>query len=121
MAIDPIGKKGPAGIAGEPAADPATLRRTDAAEPFRPAAPTVQVPSVQGDPSALDRLRSGSVSFEGYLDLKVDEASAHLGPMSPTQLEAVRRALRDRLATDPTLVDLVKTSTGRVARATDED
>ena len=121
MAVDPIGKKGPAGIAGTAGADPTPLRRTDAAEPFRPAAPAAHVPPVLGEPSALDRLRSGSVSFEGYLNLKVDEATAHLGPMSPAELEAVRRALRDRLATDPTLVDLVKTSTGRLARATDED
>lgn len=120
MPIDPIGKKGPAGITGTPGPEPAAPRRAAGTEPFRPVTPGAPPTPVRTDPTALDRLRNGSVSFEGYLDLKVDEATARLGPMSTVELQAVRRALRERLATDPTLVDLVKTSTGRVP-AIDDD
>jgi hypothetical protein len=80
--------------------------------PAAPAAPANE---------ALGALRSGTVDLDGYLDLKVHEATAHLGPLPAADLVRVRAALRERLATDPALVDLVKSATGSVPRVPDDD
>jgi hypothetical protein len=72
-------------------------------------------------PGALERLRSGEIDLDGYLDLKVQEATGHLGALSPEQLESIRSTLRDRLAADPTLVDLVRTATGRAPKPPHDD
>jgi uncharacterized protein (DUF2342 family) len=123
MGIDSIGKKGPpspplpSGVAGASHATPV-------GRPF-------EVPGVQGagkvDPveapprTALDRLRAGEIDVNGYVDIKVNEATSHLAALPPAELEQVRRALRDRMAGDPTLVDLVRTATGAVPQpSTDE-
>lgn len=62
--------------------------------------------------SSLDQLSAGQIDLGRYLDLKVEEATAHLSALPRVELEAIRSALRDRLATDPALVDLVRTATG---------
>jgi hypothetical protein len=64
--------------------------------------------------TALDRWRAGEIDFNGYLDAKVDEATAHLSTVPPPELDAIRSALRDRISSDHTLVELVRSVTGRV-------
>ncbi len=65
--------------------------------------------------ASLDQVRSGAISVSQYLDLKVDEATAHLGDrLSAEQFSFVRQSLRDQLAADPMLVDLVKAATGQL-------
>ena len=64
-------------------------------------------------PAPLDRLRSGEISVSQYLDIKVSEATSHLDRRLGTdQLEFIRNSLREQIASDPVLVDLVKASTG---------
>jgi hypothetical protein len=58
---------------------------------------------------ALEQLRGGAIDMGQYLDLKVEEATAHLAGLPGAELEAIRGALRERLATDPGLVELVQT------------
>jgi hypothetical protein len=71
---------------------------------------------------ALEQLRSGAISLDGYLDLKVHEATAHLsGALSPAALGTIRGALRERLAADPMLVDLVRSATGLVPGPVERD
>lgn len=64
--------------------------------------------------SPLARLRAGEIDVERYLDLKVDEATRPLVGLPPQDLADIKKLLRDQLATDPGLVDLVKTATGKV-------
>ena len=64
-------------------------------------------------PTALEQLKAGRIDLDGYLDLKVQEATAHLHGLSPVQLDDIRSMLRDRMATDPALADLVKQATGQ--------
>jgi hypothetical protein len=71
-------------------------------------------------PGALEQLRAGGVSVDGYLDLKVAEATAHLGALSPQALDSIRSALRERLASDPMFVDLVRAATGSVPAPRDD-
>jgi hypothetical protein len=57
---------------------------------------------------ALKRLRAGVIDSGSYLDLKVDEAVAHIQHvLTPARLRALRGDLRECLESDPTLVDLV--------------
>jgi hypothetical protein len=61
----------------------------------------------------LDRFRAGEISVSQYLDIKVSEATSHLDRrLSTEQLEFIRNSLREQLASDPMLVELVKASTG---------
>jgi hypothetical protein len=65
--------------------------------------------------ASLDQVRSGAISVEQYLDLKVDEATAHLAPrLGEEQLSFIRTSLREQLSSDPALIDLVKATTGQL-------
>lgn len=64
--------------------------------------------------SPLARLRAGEVDVHGYVDLKVDEATAPLKGLSAEQLAEIKSALRDQLRTDPGLAELVRTATGKM-------
>jgi hypothetical protein len=59
----------------------------------------------------LERLRAGEIDRDGYLDLKVDDATAHLSGLHPEELDAVKTVLRGQLASDPALVELVRQAT----------
>ena len=64
--------------------------------------------------SPLDRFRAGEIDLRGYLDLKVEEATAHLRDLPAAEMDDIKRTLREKLATDPELVSLVRQATGRV-------
>lgn len=71
--------------------------------------------------SPLGRLRAGEIDVDGYVDLKVDEATANLQGLSADELADVKSALRAQLATDPGLVDLVRGATGGTPRVPPEE
>jgi len=114
--VDRIGKGGlPLPPAG-PAAPSGATRAQETGKTFDvqkpgPAAPAAEVAATTG-PSPLEQLKAGQIDLDGYLDLKVQEATAHLQGLSPVQLDSLRSMLRDRMATDPALADLVKQATG---------
>ena len=122
MGIDRIGKGGgapPAGPTSPKGAGPSDrIRGPEPSRPFeiRPgektgeAARTAEIGAVQASP--LERLRAGQIDMNGYLDLKVENATAHLQGLSPTELGNLKEMLREQIASDPTLVDLVKQATG---------
>jgi hypothetical protein len=119
MGVDRIGNKGPpvpsVGSAGG-------ARAAETASPFTTTGASAAPPTAAVSASAaLQRLQSGQIDLAGYVDLKVQEATAHLSGLPPVQLEALREALRERMANDPTLVDLVGTASGGLARATSDD
>ncbi len=112
MGIDGIGK--PPGVnSGELAG----------AEAGRPAEPFSVEPSAAGSASpasrvsaALVSVQRGELSVDQYLDGRVSDATRHLvGKLSPDQLEFVKQSLREQLATDPVLVELVQRTTGTAA------
>jgi hypothetical protein len=70
--------------------------------------------------AALERLRSGEIDLGGYVDLKVQEATGHLSGLPAVELDKIRTVLRERLASDPTLVDLVHTATGEILPPDDD-
>jgi hypothetical protein len=71
--------------------------------------------------SALARLRAGEIDVNGYVDLKVDEATKGLEGLSPAELDDIKKVLRDQMSTDPGLTDLTRTATGHVPKVPDEE
>jgi hypothetical protein len=64
-------------------------------------------------PSELQKVQSGELTMDQYLDQRVDTAVSHVSSrLSPEQLGAVRQQLKDQLSTDPVLRQLVKQATG---------
>jgi hypothetical protein len=65
--------------------------------------------------AALQRLQRGEIDLDRYLDARVDDAVKHLeGRMSGEQIDFVRQSLREQLASDPVLVELVRRTTGAI-------
>ena len=110
MGIDRIGKPALPLPPGEGSAAPAprVAGGAFAERLFGARAPT----ALSGPEGALERLQAGAIDLEGYLDIKVHEATATMPGLGPAQIDAIRAALRERLSTDPTLVDLVRQATG---------
>ena len=117
MGIDRIGKSAPPpatpspeGTAGR-AIDP-TRRAFEIPANAPPSAqPSAGVAAAD---SSLAKWTSGQIDLDGYLDAKVDEAVRHLGALPAEQLEAIRRSMRERIASDPTLSELVRAATGHL-------
>jgi hypothetical protein len=122
MGIDGIGKKAPPvpGAGGTTGAGRATETGGTFEVP-KAAAATQTAPVEASARSPLDRLKAGEIDLTGYVDAKVHEATAHLGPLPAARLDAIRSALRDRLASDPLLVDLVRTATGHAPAPLGDD
>ncbi len=116
MSIDGIGKPpgsniaglgGPGGVAGAEAPRAPT-------EAFKVGQSAAAAPSSSVSGSAeLSSLQRGELSLDQYLDSRVSAATQHLsGKISPDQLEFVKQSLREQMATDPVLVELVQRTTG---------
>ncbi len=125
MAIDRIGKGGALPPTPEPASEvaaPEKAFKVDRAERLEPSANVsatnatnaTSATSATNATSPLARLRAGEIDVHGYVDLKVDEATSALKGLSVDQLSEIKSALRDQLRTDPALVDLVRTATGKM-------
>jgi hypothetical protein len=66
-------------------------------------------------PGALERLGRGEISVDQYLDVRVADAVQHLeGRVPAAQMDFIRSALRDSLAADPVVAELVRRATGAV-------
>lgn len=121
--VDGIGKGGPPrGVGGTPpttgAGKPAETGKTFEVGKTREATAIEAPLNVQG--GALEQLKAGKIDFNQYVDLKVQEATSHLEGLSPAQLDTIKSMLRDRMATDPELVDLVKQATGQAPSVPEE-
>lgn len=117
MPIDRIGKGGPVAPSQAPSeANPAAKTEKTGrtfevrSEKSEAKAGATHVGGVAATP--LDRLHAGHVDVNGYLDLKVEEATAHLHGLNPTELTAIHKMLREQLVSDPALSDLVKSAAG---------
>jgi hypothetical protein len=121
MSIESIGRKGPP--TSPPSADvQGSAPSPEAVAPFAiSGAPARAAGTVDAPHPALERLRAGEIDVNGYVDAKVQDATAHLAALPAVQLEQIRSALRDRLAGDPGLVELVRKATGAVPQPQCDD
>jgi hypothetical protein len=113
MSIDGIGKPpgsnigGASGISGVEA--PRAPGESFSVERGAKAAPSSSVNAS----AELSSLQRGELSLDQYLDSRVSAATQHLaGKISPDQLAFVKQSLREQMATDPVLVELVQRTTG---------
>ena len=110
MGIDGIGKPPSAsigGVGGVPGAEATRPAEAFTIDRSGAASPTERISA------ALSSLQRGELSLDQYLDGRVNEATSHLaGKLNPEQLEFVKQSLREQLATDPVLVELVQRTTG---------
>jgi len=122
MGIDSIGKKGPP-IPPSPPEAKGAARPSEATRPFEvgKAAEAPRAAAVEASRTALEKLRAGEIDVNGYVDMKVHEATAHLAALPPAELDRIRSSLRDRLAGDPGLVELVRKATGEVPSPPSDD
>ncbi|HEU4411102.1 MAG TPA: hypothetical protein VFS43_37965 [Polyangiaceae bacterium] len=108
MSIDRIGK-GPGGVQGPQGGGPAGPVGGKRAFEVGSSEATERASAL----GPAERVRSGELSLEGYLDLRVDEATRHLeGKLGVSDLSEIRSALKDQLRSDPALRELVKAATG---------
>jgi hypothetical protein len=62
---------------------------------------------------AVRRLDRGEITLDDYLDERAEDALAHLkGKLPESTLANLRFVLREKLRTDPVLVEAVRRSTG---------
>lgn len=118
MGIDGIGKRGgPQGVPTPGTAAPTQktgksfeteLQRTDGAHA------TGHIDALA--PSALDDFKAGRIDMNGYLDRKVQAATAHLEGMPAADLQQIRGMLREQLASDPAFTELVQNATGQLPK-----
>jgi hypothetical protein len=114
MGLDGVGRGGTPGVAlprVDAPSGPQTFQAPTEADSVAPAGSVAA--QVVTEPTPLDRWRAGEIDREGYLDLKVDDATARLQGLHPEELDAVKTVLRGQLASDPALGDLVRHVTGK--------
>lgn len=117
--IDGIGKRGPV---AQPEAALGNPKAAEATTAFRDVAASKAAVGAErvSSSTALDQLRAGKVDVNGYLDLKVNEATAALEGLPRGELDAIKRALREQLSSDPGLSELVQKATGARPPGDDE-
>lgn len=114
MGINPIGKSGRPGEFISPttaAVDaPGPGQSVDSPEEF--SLSKVESTEATLKTSPLEQLKSGEISVEEYLDIRVNQAVSHLVDRIPSEnLAFIRSTLRTQLEQDPALVDLVRRAT----------
>ncbi len=83
------------------------------ASPSRPAAASIRSATRQASAS-LQRVQSGELSLEEYLEERTERALDHVrGKVDDDMLETIRVTLRAQLRSDPVLVELVRKATGQ--------
>lgn len=115
MGIDGIGKGGPPPVVPDAGGvDPSRATQgTEATFSVERGAKPATADGVDAA-SPLGRLRAGEVDVNGYVDLKVDEATRGLEGLSPTELGDIKQVLKEQMVSDPGLVDLVRNATGHI-------
>jgi hypothetical protein len=94
--------------------DPARGAAPDAAQ----GADVASAGSRAAEGTLLEQLRRGEIDLDRYLDVQVNAAMSHVsGGLPPAQLEFIREALREQIASDPVLVELVRRATGEMPKA----
>jgi len=72
-------------------------------------------PDDRPESESLQKLKRGEVGLDSYLDDRVEEALAHVKGKVPNEtLENLRFVLRERLRSDPVLIEMVRRTTGLV-------
>lgn len=67
---------------------------------------------------AVRKVKSGEMSLDEYLESRTEEALLHIkGKIPDETFENIRYILREKIRTDPLLVEAVRRSTGKTPSA----
>jgi hypothetical protein len=116
MGIDRIGKGAPPAPSTVSPPERGAVGEASKAFEVRPAhisTSAAVTPSAPVGATPLDRLRAGEIDLDRYLDLKVQEATAHLKGLRAHEMDGLRAKLREQLSGDPGLATLVEQATGQ--------
>jgi len=98
---------GPTPASAPPEGSASVSRPTGAS--FGEAVAKTQTAGTVDAASPLEQLRAGRVDRQAYVELRVQEATAHLeNKLAPVDLEKIRAELRDAVEQDPDLAALVR-------------
>ncbi len=109
MGIDGIGG-GPGGIGGPGGVG--GPKGPPKAQSFQVEKPEAAGASQDVAGADLDRLERGELSLDEYLDVRAEQAVAHLQQLSPEQLQIIKSQVVEQLKNDPALMRLVQRATG---------
>jgi hypothetical protein len=119
MGIDGIGRGGGRPVSGVGAADAPNVA-PEVGGPSGPEAAASSGSEAVAGTGPLAQLQRGEIDLARYLDLRVaDAVSPYVGKVPDAQLDFIRDSLRDALASDPVVVELVRRTTGVVPAVTD--
>ncbi len=76
------------------------------------AAPSVDAVSAS---SLASRVRSGELDLAGFVEAKIDHATAHLNAMSAEALSDVKQMMREKMMHDPLVSEWIAELTGKSA------
>ncbi len=118
MAIDGIGKPPISGTPNSVGSPDVTGASSRIEFSVKPAAGSESASSTAPvDHTLVDRLQSGELTRDQYLDIRADQAVHHLvGRLSTDQIDTIRATLREQLSTDPLLLTLVRRATSALGQ-----
>ena len=124
MGIDGIGKGGAPPLPRTETGGTGDVGTRPAERAFEVHAPKAELVGVAGAaaasaaaPGPLEQLRAGKIDVERYVDLKVDEATAHLHGVGDKELGAIKSMLRAQVVSDPALAELVTQAAGHAPKS----
>lgn len=119
MSIDRIGKGPGVNVPDAKSVDGAsTTKSVSTGATFEVGGAKSAAAEASSGVSPADRVRSGEISLDAYLDQRVTEATRHLdGKLPASDLAHIQEMLRSQLANDPTLVEMVRAATGKAPSA----
>ena len=120
MAIDRIGKNSAPPAPAPEAGGAGKARAPEASRPFEVNAQKPEVATAEGPApvgvTPLEELRAGRIDVNGYVEQKVQEATAHLHGLGAKEMSALKEMLRAQVVSDPALTDLVTQAAGATPR-----
>ena len=121
MGIDGIGKGGAPPLPRTETGGTGDVGTRPAERAFEVHAPKPEVAGAEAAsaaaPGPLEQLRAGKIDVERYVDLKVDEATAHLHGVGDKELGAIKSMLRAQVVSDPALAELVTQAAGHAPKS----
>ncbi len=121
MGIDGIGKRGgPQGVQTPSTTTPTQKTGKSFETELQRSESASATTAVDLAPSALDDFKAGRIDMNGYLDRKVEAATAHLDGMPAADLQQIRGMLREQLTSDPAFTELVQNATGQLPKPESE-
>ena len=120
MSIDRIGK-GPGSLPVPDAKAPSVTGTAGPDRAFEVGKSQAAGVEAAASISPAERVRGGELDLDAYLSQRAQEATRHLeGKLPASDLAHIQATLRAQLASDPTLIEMVRAATGKTPTSPEE-